>query len=706
MIATAEPDRRAAIARLLYPQSVCIVGASDKPMSIGANVLANFEAFGFAGALHLVSRSRDSIGGRDCLKSLDDLPYGVDAVVLVVPVAAVRESVEACARRGVGGVVVFASGFAELGDLGRAEQDAIAAIAEDAGMALLGPNCLGMTCFPARAPLTFERVQPHDRTGRGIAIVAQSGAMTGNIRQALVSRGLPVSHAISTGNEAALSAVDLLSVLVDDDAISTFAMFVEQIRDPGAFLRFADRAWDLGKPVVLMHPGRSERSREAAKSHTGAMAGDYALMATMAAEFGVSVVESFDELFDTVTLRHRYPHARLEGLGVMTNSGAVRGFALDFCEDLELSLPTLGEASTEGLTAVLPDFAGVDNPLDITAQGMSQPSLFGDTAALMLADESVDGLLVAAMGGNPAQVMAKWGSLKPVLSKAEKPVALCFLGDAVPLSDAFMAEVADSGIPFFRSPERALRAFAHLGRIHRSEGLTPPATECVRRPSEPVMLAEYRGKEILRRAGLAVPEGRLARDLDAAKGIAEKIGYPVALKVQAASIPHKSDIGGVKIGLRDNADLAEAWTDVAVSVAEHRRDAVIDGMLVERMATPFDLELVLSARRDPDWGVVVIFGLGGVWTELFADVRMLPAGLPRQRYAAELATLKGFPLLDGYRGKPRLDVDAVLDAIAALGNRLLDDPRVAEIEVNPLAVYARGGGVLALDALVSVWEEA
>ena len=689
------------IARLLAPKSVCIVGASDKPMSPGANVLANFAAFKFPGELYLVSRSRESIGEHQCLKSIEDLPRGVDAVVLIIPVGAVKQSVIDCAKMGVGGVVIFAAGFSELGDEGRREQDEIAAIANEAGMALLGPNCLGFTNFRAAAPLTFERVLPHNREGKGVAILAQSGAMSGNIRQALVSRGLTISHSISTGNEASVSTVDILNQIVEDENITSFAVFVEQIPNAQAFLKFAERAWDLGKSVVLMHPGRSERSKEAAKSHTGAMAGNYAAMKAMVSEFGVSVVESFDELFDTITLRHRYGHTKIEGLGIMTNSGAVRGFALDFCDDLDLPLPLLGSEIAKKLAAVLPDFAGVDNPLDITAAGMSQPSLFGDTAQLMLDDDNLDGLLIAAMGGNPAQVMAKWTSLKPVLLKATKPVALTFLGDNVLLSDEFMADIAQSGIPFFRSPERALRAFSHLMQTRRAPGLHASDLQTETSKNEPQFIAEYLGKKILREAGISTPEGSLATDLEPAKQIAGKIGYPVVVKIQAAEIAHKSDMGGVRTNLKTEADLAKAWQEIETAIIAHAPDTKIDGMLIEKMASPFELEMVVSIRRDPDWGPMLIFGLGGMWTELFHDFQMLPAGLGRERYAAALQNLKGFPLLNGYRGGPKLDISAILDALEKLEKCMTAHPEIDEIEINPLVIYKDGEGALALDALVS-----
>ncbi|MEO3999380.1 acetate--CoA ligase family protein [Mesorhizobium sp. CAU 1732] len=692
-------EGRSSIDRLLRPRSVAVVGASAEPFSLGANVMANFAGFGFSGALHPVSRRFDAVEGHDCVAAISDLPDGIDMAALVVPAKAVRQSVADCAARGIAGAVVFASGFAELGKDGISEQKAIADIAHEAGMALLGPNCLGFTNFVAGVPMTFERVQPMQLGGPGVAVVAQSGAMTGNIREALRSRGLDIAYAISTGNEAALGVEDIMSALVDDEAVGSFSVFVEQLRDPAAFLAVSRRAWHLGKPVVLMHPGRSQRSREAAQSHTGAMVGDHAVMETFVRAAGVTLVDSFDELFDTTLLRHLYPEARIDGLGIVTNSGAVRGFCLDFCEEIRLDLPLLADATTRELTGILPDFATIDNPLDITAMGMSKPSLFGDTCRAMLEDDSVDALLLAAMGGAPRQVMAKWESLKPVMSTTAAPVAIAFLGDELPMPPEFLAEVQAARVPFFRSPERAMRAFANIARLDFQPDL--PAGMPAGSAGETRQLAEHEGKALLAEAGFDVPAGALARDVGHAKEIADRIGYPVALKVQAAAIAHKSDMGGVKLKLADAAALERAWREIEDALAARAAGVTIDGMLVEAMAPPFQLELVVSALRDPEWGVVVVVGLGGVLTELMADIRMFPAGIPLVRIEAELKRLKGAALLDGYRGGETLDIAAVADVLDRLGRRLLDDADITEIEINPLVVYPRGQGVRILDALVS-----
>jgi acyl-CoA synthetase (NDP forming) len=694
--------QQSALNRLLRPRSLAVVGAAPPP-SLSANLLANLEQFSYSGVLHLVSRSRTEIDGRPCLRTIEDLPTGVDAAALMLPEPAVAEAVAACARRGVGGVMVFASGYGEVGPQGRQRQEEIAATARSAGMALLGPNCLGIVNFADGIPLTFEPLEPHRPGGRGVCVIAQSGAMAGNIRMALIAKGLPVAYAISTGNEALIGAEDFIDTLLVQPTVGLFALFVEQIRQPQRFLRLVAQARALGKPVVLMHPGRSARARAAASTHTGALAGDHAVMRAFVEQAGVVLVESLDELFDTSALLVRYPHPSGLGLAVLSNSGAIRGFALDFCVDLDLPLPSIGEETSRALAAVLPDFATIDNPLDLTAQGMQKPSLFADCARALLDDPAIGALLVAAMGGGPRQQMEKWRALRPVLEQSHKPVALAFLGDGVPLVPNCAAEIAASSVPFFRSPDRALRAFAHVAAYGRwraagarraAAPLLPPIALAGSGP-----LAEHRGKAILHEIGIAVPRGNLAHDLGAALGIAQTIGYPVVLKGQAASLTHKSDVGAVVTSITDERALGEAWQSIAARLSALRPDLVLDGMLVEAMA-PQGVEMIAGARRDPDWGPVLMVGLGGVWTEALGDVRLMPADSDSALIEAEIERLAGARLLKGYRGAPASDVPALVDALSRLGALMRACCAIAEIDINPLRVYPRGQGVLALDALI------
>ena len=700
MTATATPSP---LARLLRPRSLAIVGASPEPLSVGNNVLVNIRRFAYAGALHLVSRSRSEIDGIACVPSIDDLPMGVDAVVLIVPALAVRESIEACGRRGVGGVVVFASGFSEQDEAGAQAQAEFAAVARAANVVVLGPNCIGSVNYADGVPLTFEPVEPQPPNGPGVCVIAQSGAMQGNIRYALMGRGVPVAHSVSTGNEAVLSAEDYLDLLIDDPTISGFSLFVEQIRNPQRFLELARRARVALKPIILLHPGKSTRARDAAKSHTGALAGDHAIMRACVEREGVVVVGGLDELFDVTVLLTRYPRPVSGGVAVLSNSGALRGFSLDFCEEIGLDLPELTPETHASLKALLPSFAAIDNPLDITAAGMQKPSLFGDSAAAMLEDTGVGFLLVAAMGGGKPQQINKWRAMRPLLQATSKPVALAYLGDDYPLDAQFMEEVRASGIPFFRSPDRALRAIARLaahGRVARHDEAASVRDCPALSLDTHGTLAEWRGKQILTGLGIAVPAGSLARNLQEACAIAQRIGYPVVLKAQADALAHKSEAGGVIVGIADETALVAAHARMLASVRAHAPDLVLDGVLVEAMAARGGLEMIVGARRDPQWGPIVVAGLGGIWTEALHDACLLPAQAGRAEIRQALEGLKGAPLLHGLRGAPPRDIEALIDVVMQLGALMRADPRIMEIDVNPLNVYAQGEGVCALDALL------
>lgn len=695
---------RTALERLLAPRSVAVFGASPEPTSAGAAVLANLERFGFQGDLHLVSRTRTEVNGRPCLATIDELPEGVDAMVIAAPKAAVVPAIEAAGRRKVGGVVVFASGFAEGDAEGQALQAQLTQAANAAGVAVLGPNCLGLTSYAARCPLTFEPVFPSPgASGARVAVVAQSGAMAGNIRLALAARGLNIALAASTGNEAVVGVDDIFEHLVRSDGADLFVLFVETIRKPGVFLRAAAAARRAGKPVLLMHPGRSARAKAAALSHTGAMAGDHALMSARVEREGVVLAGSLDELFDTAAILARYPRPPSGGVAVASNSGALVGIAIDTAEALGMPLAELRPETLAALTAALPDFAHADNPLDLTAQGLLQPELFGSTAAILLADPGVAALVEPLMGGGPVQQNAKLDHLLPALETSDKPVALAFMGDEHPLDARALQRIRDSRTPFFRSPDRALRAMACVNRyaaaLAAAEIRREPQAAPVIEKAAASVLPEYRGKAVLKALGVAVPAGGLARSRDEAAAIAETVGYPVVLKAQAATLAHKTEAGGVRLNLGSAAQVREAWDVMSAAVTAAQPGLVLDGMLVEAMAPP-GLELIVGARRDPAWGMVLLAGLGGVWTEVLHDVRLFAPDLTADQIAVELDRLAGAKLLHGARGAPPVDVAAVALVLGRLADLMAANPQLAELEINPLRAMP-DGGLLALDALIA-----
>ncbi|ODP36385.1 CoA-binding protein [Sphingomonas turrisvirgatae] len=690
---------RLGLSRLLQPRSIAIAGASPDGATMGGVILANCERFGFAGDLHLISPTRSEIGGRPCVTSVDALPDGVDALVLNVPRAAILPAVQAAARKGVGGIIVFASGFAEAGDEGRRDQDEIAAICRAAGMALMGPNCMGYVNYAGGMALTFEPAHPQPLgTRRSVAVVAQSGAMASSIRAAMQGRGIAVALQAATGNEAVVRAADMIDQIVTDGQAAAIALYIEQIRDPLAFLAAARRAREAGIPVVVLHPGRSKRGQEAAQSHTGAMVGDYALMRVAVENEAVVMVDTMDELFDTVAILHRFPRPVTGELGVVTNSGALRGTAFDFAEDIGLPIAQVSPQTLERLAALLPAGMEIDNPLDVGTTGFAKADIFGLSTAAMLADPAVGGVLLPMAGGGPSQQRAKAEAIIPEALASDKPVVVAITGDSSTLDPDFLAAMRDSETPLFRSPERAMRAFGAARRYARalaSVADRAPAAGSLSGWATAGVKPEYVGKQFLREIGVRVPHGELVVSADAAVAAAAEIGFPVVLKVQAEQLSHKSDIGGVMLNLRDEAAVRAGWDSLMRNIG----DAPIDGVLVEQMSAP-GLEMVVGARHHPEWGASVMVGLGGVLIEALDAAELLPADISHARAVERIRNLRGAKLLGEFRGRPARDVDAVADVVVKVGAAMRAGIGIEEIDINPLMVMAVGEGAIALDALI------
>lgn len=689
-----------ALQRLLRPRSIAVAGASPDAASLGGAVLRNIEVSGFTGDLYLVSPTRAEINGRVCVKSLHDLPRGVDAVVLNLPRVAIRDAVSACIARGVGGAVVFAAGFSEAGEEGRREQDEIAEMCRAGGLALLGPNCLGLANYAHGTALTFETLDFAKSKGdRQVAIVAQSGATAANIRSALMGRGVPVSVVATTGNEAVLRVDHFMRQFVEDGA-AAIAVYVEQIRDPQAFLEVARLARARGVPIVMAHPGKSLRGQAAAQSHTGAMAGDYTVMKAAVLHEGVALVDTMDELFDTAAILYRFPQPVRGGAAIITNSGAIRGLSLDFCETVSVPIADLSADDLAALRKTVPAHIEVDNPFDIGTAGYSDATVFATSTAAMLASPAVGSVLLALTGGGAAQQRGKAEAILSVAKDAAKPVAVAIIGDEFPLDPGMTVSMRDSQTPFFRSPDRALRALSAVhayGLAIDDLGEAPPAPKQGPALMRGAVIPEHQGKDFLRAIGLRTPHGALAADVREGAAIAKRIGYPVVIKAQAAALAHKSDVGGVIINVKSPDELERAWTTLSDNIA--RAGHTLDGVLVEQMAKP-GLECVVGGRNDPQWGPVIVFGLGGVWVEALNAVEVMPAHATRTQVLRRLHAMKGAKLLGAFRGQPARDVEAAADAILALGAALRAHPELKEVDINPLVVLAEGEGAIALDALL------
>jgi acyl-CoA synthetase (NDP forming) len=693
---------RAPIDRLLRPQSVAIVGASPTPSSFGASVLANLENAGFTGGLYLVNPKRSEIDGRACLPSVDALPRGVDCAVLAIPRAGVLETLKACGRRGVGGVIIFSAGFAEAGAEGRAEQEKLAAIARDYGMIIEGPNCLGMVNFIDGVPLTFVLTPPAPHAGpRGIAIASQSGAMAAVVGVGLRHRELGVSYSISSGNEAVSHVEDYVEYLLEDPHTQVVLMIVEHFRLPRKFLAVAARATFLGKRIVLLHPGRSKAARVSAETHTGAMAGDYQVMRVKVSHAGVVVADTLEELLDICEILIRCPSLPFGGAAVLTESGAFKALTLDFCDLLGLPLPALGDSTAAALRKVLPDFIPPTNPLDVTAQALVDPDLYARTLPLILKDDRygslVLGIILTDEGTGDLKfppIIAAVKTLRP-----SKPVIFAGLDEGARVEPKYVNELRTLGVPFFPSPERAFRALARLTAFAEAESRPPDAAKAAVAvpPLASGVIPEYSAKQVLAELGIRIPKGALARSVEEAQAIAGQIGYPVALKAQSALLSHKSEAGGVALSIINKEQLASAWLRMYGDVALVLPGMALYGVLVEAMGER-GVELIVGGKNDPEWGPVLLIGFGGVLAEAICDVRLMPPDMSIKAIEREILQLKSAALLTGFRGSPALDVRAVAQIVHSLGRLMLAAPNIREVDINPVVVYPQGA--VALDALI------
>ena len=687
-----------AVARFLRPRSIAIVGISARAGSAGQVVLQSLKLNKFAGDIHLVGRSSEPIDGRPVLKSADELPAGVDLAVFTLPAAAVREAVEACARRKVGSAMIFAAGFAEVGE--RATQDAVTATARAAGLAVVGPNCLGVTnnVDGIWLHMLYAREARRGVEG-GVAFVGQCGGLLGHFQRAADGLGLPLSYVISTGNEAGLEGIDFLQFLAEDRATRVIAIYCEEIRRPAEFLAACRRARAAGKPVVLMLAGRGAKARKAAQSHTGALVGDWLTIRTQAEDAGAIVVCTMDEMMDLSQILVRYPHPPAKGPGILTASGAYVGLTNDFAEEISLELPELEPDTLKKLRGALPAFGNYGNPLDVTA-GFSPDALSAATKAL-IDDPNVGTLFISFPISTAIQVK----NFNKGMADSPKPKVLVALGDNWQLAPEAVEAIGESPAVFARSSDRMLRAIAlytRYGRLLARPRAAVPAQQIDGLPKlGKGVQPEWLSKKVLAAAGVRVPDGDLARTVDEAVAVARRIGYPVVLKAQAAALSHKTEAGGVILNLADERAVRAGWDTLIGNVERAAPDITLDGVLVEKMSAK-GIELMVGAKRDPGWGIALLVGLGGIWVEALGDVQALPAHADAGEVIEALRKLRAAKLLAGFRGAPPADIDAVAQVVMAIGRLMQTAPELTEIDVNPLMVHAKGHGVTALDALIVV----
>jgi acyl-CoA synthetase (NDP forming) len=714
-------QRVAGVHALLCPANIAIVGASDRPGSWSGGVWRALRRSGFAGKVYPVNPRNATVwDGETCYRSLRDLPERPDHVVVLVPGAAAADTITEAGKSGARSATVFSSGFGEGGDPeGRALAEALRRAIEAAGIAVSGPNCNGNLAAPHRL-LTI----PDDRirtVARGpAAIVGQSGGIIMALYRALASRAIATSYALTSGNEIGLCTADYIRYLVDDPDIKVIGCFIEAIRHSDEFKSACEYARDAGKPIVAVKIGGSEESRKAALAHTGSLAGALACFDAVAETLGVVRVNTLDEMVETIDYFAHAAPPRGPRLGALTFSGGLKGLMLESATRNGLAFPALQPQTTARLGEVLGVGTSLGNPLDGGFTALSSAESYFRIIDILLCDPNIDALLVqeelpAAPGTN-----AKTENLRQVDALAaggSKPIAVVSM-ISYGFTDhtrSFRAELKH--LPVLQEVDKALKAVAAAGRYGALRGRRDSAPVPDASPSERAAIAaalarrhatgdgrsllnEADAKTLLRAYGIRTPRELVANGLDEALHCAKEIGYPLVLKLMAADVQHKSDIGGVIVGIKDEHELRAAYGRIAENLARARPGARLEQVLLAQQVAG-GVELVLGVQRDPEIGPVLMFGTGGVLLELSRDVSFGAVPLSLWQAQAMLERTSAGALLQGYRGAPPADQDSVLAAMLGLG-RLAHDlgDRIESIDINPLKALPAGRGALALDALV------
>jgi len=700
------------LAPLLRPRSVAVVGATDRPGSYGDATMRNLAALGFAGPVWGVHPARREVHGRPCVPSLDDLPEPVDAVVVAIPAGGVPDVVRAAGRRGCGGVVVFAAGFAEAG--GAALQAELVDAA--AGLPVIGPNCDGLVAFHAGAALWGDALLPRP-PGR-VALISQSGNVA--VNALALGRGLRFHTVASVGNQAVIDAGTLLDALVEEEGLGSVALFLESDGDGGRLAGALARAAERDVGVAVLKVGATAAGATAAAAHTGALAGDQRVFRALVEEAGAAWADDVHDLLELAKAL-AVPGARVRagalepggrdagaapdpgtGLAILTCSGGDSGLAADEAGRLGIPLATLAAATAARLEPLLPDAATVGNPLDYTAMIWGERERLAQIVRVVADDPAVDQLLLffdEPPGMEPG-LRASWDAVRDGLADgAVDAAAPVLLASTLPelLQDASAAALLDRGIPAVAGLRTALACAAALRRPHGDAERLRAIAAAVGpggASGAGAWLSEADAKALLRAAGVAVPLGRVVADEDDAVTAARELGGPVAVKASAPSLQHKSEAGALALHVSgdDAVRAAHGRVTAAARPTSGRDDTV--AVLVERMAPP-GIELVVAARGDAVVPALLV-GLGGVWTELLDDVAIVPLPASPARVAAALRSLRGAALLTGGRGSVSVDLDAIAALAAAAGDLLLDE-RLTLLELNP--VIAGPTGAVAVDAV-------
>ncbi len=687
---------------LLNPKSVAIIGASDDATRIGGKPIYYMLKQGYRGEIFPVNPKRETVQGIKAYAKIEDLPQTPDMAIVAVPGAAVLETVEALAKKGTGGAILFSAGFAEIGSEGAKLQDQVVAAARQTGMRLLGPNSLGMVnpninfygSFATGLELGFP--EPGH-----VGIVSQSGAYGAHLMTVAVAAGIGLSAMVMTGNEADLTLGDMVNMMVDDPATHVIALYSEGVREADHLVEALQRARAKRKPVVIMKVGQSALGQTAAMSHTASIAGDDRVFEAVMQELGVIRAQTTEQMLDIARLATRGIYPAQNSLGVLTVSGGAGVIISDAAAAAGLPMPAMPQAAQKRLLDLLP-FASPINPVDTTAQLLNDMSLVRAFTDSLVQDGGYPSILGFVTYTATAQSTAE--RLRPELKAiAQKYPDRLFVLSALGPTEKLRGYEED-GFTVFEDPSRAVAAIAAMGRygqaFDRPASEPAPSVGEVKLPTENP--SEAHAKTLLAAAGIAVAPEQVCTSADQAVASAASIGEPVVLKIVSPDILHKTEIGGVLLDIQGEQAIRQGYDTLIERARQAAPQARIEGVLVAKQLQG-GVQCILGIHRDPVFGPMAVFGLGGIFVEILDDVVLRRCPFGKDVALEMIKSIKAAPLLLGARGQPKADLDALATMLSRLSAfASAAGPRLESIDLNPVFVLPEGQGAWAADAVITL----
>ena len=702
---------RTDIERFFSPRSIAIIGASQDLATISGQPLKHLLSHGYKGRLYPVNPKYQEIAGVKCWPSLESLPEAPELALILVNAARAPDMLAACGKRGTPYVIIFSSGFSEMGGAGVTAQQKLAGIAKQYDIGVIGPNCQGMINAADAVYAGFGSVFNANYDGGSVSMVSQSGGFGFSVMNlSSLDGGLPFRQMVTTGNEIGVSTLDFMAYFIRDPQTDIIGTYIEGVKDARRILDIGDQALAAGKPILMWKVGNTEQGQKAAASHTANLGGAMALYQAAFRQKGIIQVEDIQDLVDYGRALKSGRLPRGNRLAIITISGGAGILMTDECIARGMQMAQLAPATVAKLKEFVPSFGSVGNPVDVTAAIFNDLSLINRTLQAINDDPGVDciAMINASLQGEIAQKVAS--EIVAVAAKTDKPLFISWSARDAVAPEAYAALDA-AHIPHYKSPVRCGRALAavswYAAAKRRNAAQKNDKPPVINRPAAHALLqgktgdvAEYAAKQVLAEYGIPVTREELAQTREAAVAAAQKIGFPVVMKVQSSDISHKTEAKAVRLGVANAADVAAAFDEILLNAKAYKADARIDGVLVQEMVGG-GIEAIAGVTNDALFGPAVMFGLGGIFAEVLKDVafRLAPVTPAIAREMVE--EIKGYPVLAGARGKPPADVDALVDTLVKLSALAVDlKGQIAELDINPLIVLPKGQGVKAADALI------